>query len=156
MVLLLLFSCSVLSDSLWPHGLQHTRLPCPSLSPGSCSNSCPLILWCIQPSHTLLPPSLPALNLSQLFQWIGSLHQMAKVLELQLQHQSFQWIFRVYFLCDWLVDLLAVQGTVKSLLSHHSSKASILWHSTFFMVQLAHAYMTAEETMALPHTDLCQ
>ena len=88
--ILLLFSCSVVSDSLQPHGLQHTRLPCPSPSPG-CSNSCP--------SHPLSPPSPPALNLSQhqgLFQWVGSSHQVAQVLE--LQHQSFWWIFRVDFL----------------------------------------------------------
>ena len=60
----------------------------------------------IQPSHPLLPPASPTFDLSQhqnLFQWVGSLHQVAKVLELQLQHQSFKWIFRVYFLKDWLV-----------------------------------------------------
>ena len=83
----------------------------------------------IQPSHPLPSPS-PAFKLSQyqgLFQWVSALHQMAKVLEFQLQHQSFQWIFRTDFLrTDWL-DLLAVQGTLKSLLQHHSSKASILW-----------------------------
>ena len=62
-----------MSDSLWPHELQHTRLPCPSLSPRVCSNSYLLSWWCHQPSHPLLPPSPPALNLSQhqgLFQWI--------------------------------------------------------------------------------------
>ena len=84
----------------------------------------------IQPSHPLSTPS-PALNLSQqqgLFQWVSSSHQVAKVLELQLQHQSFQWIFRVdSFRIDWF-DLLAVQGTLRSLLQHHSLKASILWH----------------------------
>ena len=61
----------------------------------------------IQPSHPLSPPSLPAINLSQhqgIFQWVGCLHQVATVLELQLQHQSFQWIFRVYFFQDWLVS----------------------------------------------------
>ena len=90
----LLFSCSVVSDSLQPHGLQHARLPCPSLYPGVCSNLYPL-------SHPLSSPSPPTLNLSQhqgLFQWVGSLHQVTKVLELQFQHQSFQWIFRVDFL----------------------------------------------------------
>ena len=91
----------------------------------------------IQPSHPLSPPSHPAPNLSQhqgLFQWLSSSHQVAKVLELQLQHQSFQWIFRFDFLrIDWF-DLLAVQGTLKSLPQHHSSKALILQCSTFFMV----------------------
>ena len=71
----------------------------------------------IQPSHPLLFPSLPTFNLSQhqgLFKWVGSLHQVAKVLEFQFQHQSFQWMFRlVSFRMDW-VDLLAVQGTLKS------------------------------------------
>ena len=63
--LLLLFSCSVVSDSLQPHGLQHARLPCPSPSPTVCSYSCPLSWWCHQPSHPLPPPSLPSLNLSK-------------------------------------------------------------------------------------------
>ena len=83
----------------------------------------------IQPSYILLSPSPPSPNLSHhqgLCQWVGLLHQVAKVLGLQLQHQSFQWIFRVDFLWDWLVWSLAVQETLKSLLQHHSSKASIL------------------------------
>ena len=87
------FSCSVMSNSLWPHGLQHTRLPCPSSTPGAFSNSCPLSQWCHSPSHPLSSPSPPAFNLSQhqgLFQWVSSLHQKAKVSEFQLQHQSFQ------------------------------------------------------------------
>ena len=99
----------------------------------------------IQPSHPLSFPSLHAFNLSQdqdLFKWVSSLHQMAKVLEFQLQHQSFQWIFRI----DWF-DLLAVQGTLKSLLQHHSSKASILWCSDFFIVQLSHPYMTTDHSL---------
>ena len=79
----------------------------------------------IQPSHLLLPPSPSAHNLFQqsgFFQWGSSLHQVAKVLELQLQHQSFQWIFRlISFKIDWF-DLLAVQGILKSLLQHHSLK----------------------------------
>ena len=106
----------------------------------------------IQPSHHLLSPSPLAFNLSQyqgLFQWVSSLHQVAKVLEFQLQHQSFQWTFRfVSFGIDWF-DLLAVQGTLKSLLQHHSSKASVLQHSAFFIVQLSHPYMTTGKTIAL-------
>ena len=97
----------------------------------------------IQPSHPLSSPSLSAFNLSQhqgLFKWISSSHQVAKVLEFQLQHQSFQWIFRTEFLrIDWL-DLLAIQGTLKNLLQHHSSKASVLWCSAFFIGQLSHLY----------------
>ena len=68
-----------------------------------------------------------------LFQWVGSSYQVAKVLELQLQHHSFQWIFRIDFLYNCWFDLLAVQGILKSLFQHHSSKGSILWRSDFFM-----------------------
>ena len=76
----------------------------------------------IQPSHPLSSPSPPTFNLSQhqdLFQWVISLHQVAKSLELQLQHQSFQWIFRADFLWDWLVWSPCIQGTLSSLLQHH-------------------------------------
>ena len=85
------FSSSVVSDSLRLHRLQHVRLPRPSPAPGACLNSCPLGQCAIQPSYPLSSPS-PAFNLSQhqgLFQRVSSLHQVAKVLELQLQHQSF-------------------------------------------------------------------
>ena len=108
----------------------------------------------IQPSHPLSSPSPPTFSLSQhqgLFRWVRSLNQMAKVLELQLQHQSFQWMFRTdgsEHWMDWL-DLLAVQGTLKSLLQHHSSKASILLCSAFFMSQLSHPYMTTRKTITL-------
>ena len=106
----------------------------------------------IQPPHLLLSPSPPTFNLSQhqcLFKWVSSLHQVAKVLEFQLQHQSFQWIFRTDFPWDGLVDFFAVQRTLKSLLQHHSSKASILQHLAFFPVQLSHPYMTTGKTIAL-------
>ena len=106
----------------------------------------------IQPSHPLSSPFPSAPNPSQhqgLFQWVKFLHQMAKVLEFQLQHQSFQRTPRTdLFRTDWL-DLLAVQGTLKSLLQHHSSKASILWRSAFFTVQLSHPYMTTGKTIPL-------
>ena len=97
----LLFSHSVKSNSLQTHGLQHARLPYPSLSPGVAQTHVHWICDAIQPSHPLSSPFPPALHLSQhqdLFQRAGSLHQVAKVLELQLQHQSFQWIFRTDFL----------------------------------------------------------
>ena len=106
----------------------------------------------IQPSHPLSSPSPPAPNPSQhqgLFQWVSSSYQVAKVLEFQLQHQSFQWTPRTdLFRMDWL-DIPAAQGTLKSLLQHHSSKASILQLSAFFMVQLSHPYMTTRKTIAL-------
>ena len=104
----------------------------------------------IQPSHPLSSPSPSVFNLSQqqgLFQWVSSSHQMAKILE--FQHQSFQWKFRVdFFRIDWL-DPLAVQGTLKSLIQYHSSKASILQHSALFIVQLSHPYVTTGKTTAL-------
>ena len=111
----------------------------------------------IQPSYPLSSPSLTAFNLSQhqgLFQWDGSLHQVLKILELQLQHQSFQWLFRVdLFQIDWF-DVLAVWGTLKSLLQHHSSKASIFQSSAFFMVHLSHPYMTWKNH-SFDYMDLC-
>ena len=100
------FSCSVMSDSLQPHGLQHDKPPCPSETPELAQTHVHQVGDAIQPSHPLLSPSPPAFNLSQhqgLFQWVSSSHQVAKVLESQLQHQSFQWIFRTDFLWDWLV-----------------------------------------------------
>ena len=101
MWLLLLLSCLARSNSWRPHGLQHARLPCPSWSPRVCSNSCPLSQWCHTPSCPLSPPSPPSFNLSQnqsLFKWVSSLHQVAKILELQLQYQFFYQIFKVDFL----------------------------------------------------------
>ena len=107
----------------------------------------------IQPSHPLLSPSPPAPNPSQhqgLFQWVNSSHEVTKVLEFQLQHQSFQWTPRtdLSFRMD-LLDLLAVQGTLKSLLQHQSSKASIFQCSAFFTVRLSHPYMTTGKIIGL-------
>ena len=95
---LLLFSPSVMFNPLQPHGLQHARFPCPSLSLEIAQTHVDWVSDAMQPSHPLMPPSPPTLSLSQhqgLFQWVSSLHQVGKVLELQLQHQWFQWIFRV-------------------------------------------------------------
>ena len=152
--LLLLFSHSVVSDFLQPHGLQHARLPCPSLTPRICSNSCPLSQWCHPTISSSLafscPQSFPALRVFS----NESLQEMAKVSEFQLQHQPFQWIFRLLsFRIDWF-DLHAVQGTRKSVLQHHNSKASILWCSAFFMVQLSHLYMMWKNHSS-DYMDLC-
>ena len=90
--------------ALWLLGLQHARLLCPPVSPRLCSNLCPLSQWCYLTMSSFAAPFSFCLSLSrnqELFQWIGSSHQIARVLE--LQHQSFQWIFRVDFLYDWLV-----------------------------------------------------
>ena len=108
----------------------------------------------IQPSHPLSSTSPPAFSLSQhqgLFKWVNFLHQVAKVLEFQLQMlicPSNEYSGWISFKMVWL-DLLAVQRTLKTLLQHHSSKASILQRSVFFIVQLSHPYMTTGKTIAL-------
>ena len=141
----LLLNCQVLSDSLQPHGLQHTRSPCPSLSPGVCSNPCPL-------SHLTL--CCPILLLPSIFPNIGVSSN-----DLRIRWPKY-WSFGfnispskehlglISFRMDCL-DLLAVQGTLKSLLQHHSSKASIIQRSAFFTVQLSHPYMTTRKSIAL-------
>ena len=141
-----------MSDSLWPHEPQHTRPPCPSLTPGVYPNSCPLSQWChpiisssVVPfsSHLQSFPASGSFQMSRLFTSSG------QSIGVQLQHQYFQRIFRTNFLSDGLVEFLAVQGTLKSLLQYHSSKASILLCSAFFIVQLSHPYMTTGKTIAL-------
>ena len=105
-----------------------------------------------QPFHPLSSPSPPAFNLSQhqgLFQWVSSSHQVAKVLEFQLSiSPSNEYSGLISFRMDWL-DLLCSPGDSLSLLQHHSSKAPILRHSAFFIVQLSHPYMTTGITIAL-------
>ena len=145
------FSHSVMSNSFQPHGLQHARLPCPSLSPRVCSNSC-WVSDAIQPSHLRSSPFPPAFNRSQ--------HQgfySESVLHIRWpKYQSFSFNNSlssehprlISFRIDRL-DLLAVLGTPKSLLQHHSTKASILRYSTFFMVQLSHPYMIIGKTIVL-------
>ena len=138
-------SRSVVSDSLRLHGPQHARPPCPSPTTRPYSTHVHRVSDAIQPSHLFKKHQ-------GLFKWVSSLHHVAKVLEFQLQHQSFQWTlisFRKY----WL-GLLAVQGTLKSLLQHHSSKASVLRRSAFFTVQLSHPYMTTGKTIALTRRTL--
>ena len=88
------FSCLVVSNTLRPHELQHARPPCPSPTPGVSSNSCPLSWWCHPAISSSVVPFFSCPNPSQhqgLFQWVNSLHEVAQVLEFQLQHQSFQW-----------------------------------------------------------------
>ena len=151
--LLLLFIRSVVSDSLQPHGLQHARLPCPSPTPGAYSNSCPLSWWCYQTiSSSVIPfssclqsfPESGSFPMSWLFasgaQSIGSLSFSIC--------PSNEYSGLISFRIDWF-DLLAVKGTLQSLLQHHSSKASILWRPAFFMVQLSYPYMTTRKIIAL-------
>ena len=101
------FSYSVVSNSLWPHGLQHARFPETIQLLEATQTHVNHVGDAIQPSHPL-SPSPPTFNLSQhqgLFQWVDSSHLVAKVLDFQLQHQSFQWVFRADFLLDWLVGI---------------------------------------------------
>ena len=135
-----------------PHGLQHARLPCPSPTPGAYSNSCPSSQWChptISSSVAPFSPCLQSFSASRSFpmsQFFASGGQSigASTSSLVLSEYSGLISFRM----DWF-DLLSVQGTLKSLLQHHSSKASILWPSAFFMVQLSKPYTTTGKTIAL-------
>ena len=147
------FSCSVVSDSLQPQGLQHARLSCPSPTPGACSNSCPLSWWCHQPISSSVIPyssclhSFPASGSFPMSQFFASRAQSIGSFSFNIGPSN-EYSGLISLSMDWL-DFLAVQGTLKSLLQHHTSKASILWHSAFFMVQLSHPYMTTGKTIAL-------
>ena len=142
-----------MSDSLQPHGLQHAKLPCPSPSLGDCLNSCPLSQWC----HPTISSSVsPLLLLSSI---VPSIRVFSNESVLRIRWPKC-WSFSfnispsnehpglISFRMDWL-DLLVVQGALKSLLQHHSSKASIHLHSAFFIAQLSHPYMTTGKTIVL-------
>ena len=145
------FSCSVLSNSLWPHRLQHVGPSCPSPTPRVYSNS----IESVMPSNHLILCH-PLLLLPSMF---PSIRVFSNESTLRIRWPKY-WSFSfnispsnehpglISFRMDWL-DLLVDQGTLKSLLQHHSSKASILWHSTFFIVQLSHPYMTTGKSIAL-------
>ena len=141
------FSRSVVSNSLRPHGPQHARPPCPSPTAGVYPNPCPLS---VMPSNHLILYR-PLLLLPSIFPSIRVFSNESALRIMWPNYCSFGLNcnkFNNSFRMDW-VDLLAVQGTLKSLLQHHSSKASILQHSTFFTVQLSHSYMTTGKTTAL-------
>ena len=153
----LIFLQTVQLSSLSPvqlfltHGLRHARLPSPPLTPEACSNSYPLSWWCHPTiSSSVIPFScLQSFPASGSFQWVSSSHQMTKVMEFQLQYQSFQWIFWTDFIKDGLTGSLCSPRNLKSLLQHHSSKASIPQCSALFIVQLSHPYTTTGKTMTL-------
>ena len=139
-----------MSNSLWPHGLQHTRPPCPT--PRVHSNSCALSRWCHPTisscsSLLLLPSIFPSIR-------IFSNESVLCIMWPKYWHFSFnispsnEYSGLISFRMVWL-DILAVQGTLKGLLQHHSSKASILWCSAFFIVQLSHPYMTTGKAINL-------
>ena len=147
------FSLSVVSNSLRPHELQHARPPCSSPTPGAYPNSCPLSRWC-HPNHLTLCRSL--LLLPSIF---PSIRVLSNESALRISWPKY-WSFSFHISpsneysglissrIDWL-DLRVVQGTLKSLLHHHSSKASVLQGSAFFMAQLSYPYTTTGKTIAL-------
>ena len=145
------FSGSVVSDSLWPYGLPHASLPCPSPIPGAYSNSCPSSWWC----HPTISSCHPLLLLPSIFPSIRVFSNESALQIMWPKYWSFSFSISpsneyaglISFRIDWF-DLLAVQETLKSLLQHHSSKASILRRSTF-IVQLSCPYMTTGKTIAL-------
>ena len=146
------FSHSIVSDSLQSHGLQHASLPCPSVTPGAYSNSCPLCQWC---HPTISSSVVPFSSCPQSFPASGSF-PVSQFFTSGGQNWNFTFIISpsneysglISFRMDCL-DLLAVQGTLKSLLQRHSSKASILQQSAFFIVQLSYPYMATGKTKAL-------
>ena len=141
-----------MSKTLQPHGLQHARLPCPSLSPRVCTNSYPLSQW----YNPTISSCHPLLFLPSIFLSMGVFSSESALCIMWPKYWSFRFSIipskehpgLISFRMDWL-DLLAVQGTLKSLLQHHSSKVSVLQHSALFMVQLSHPYMTTGKTIAL-------
>ena len=146
-----------MSDSLRPHGLQHARLPSPSPTPGACSNSS---IELVMPSNHLIlchplllllpvPPSIRVFSNESVLRIRWSRHWSFSF----NISPSNEYSGLISFRMDRL-DLLAVQGTLKSLLQHHSSKPSILRHSAFFTVQLSHPYMTTGKTIALTRRTL--
>ena len=142
------FSCSVVSHSLLPHELQHARLPCPSPTPRACVHG---VSDAIQPSHPLLSHSPPAFNLPSIrvFSNESSLISWQKYWSFSFSiSPSNKYSGLISFRIDWF-DLPAVQGTLKSLLHHHSSKESNLKHLAFFMAQFSHPYMTTGKSTAL-------
>ena len=142
-----------MSSSLQHHGLQHTRLCCPSPTPGAYSNSCPSRQRCHQ---TISSSVIRFSSHLQSFLASGSFPNESVLHIRWPKYWSFSFSISpsneysglISFRMDWL-DLLVVQGTLKSLLQHHSSKASILPHSALFIVQLSHPYMTTGKTIAL-------
>ena len=138
-------------ESLRPHGLQHARLPCPSSTPRAYSNSCPLSWWChptisssvVSFSFLQSFPALGSFQMSQFFPWGGQrigVSASASVLPMNIQNR---------FPLGWTCWISLQSKGLKSLFQHHSSKASILWCSAFFIVQLSHPYMTFGKAIAL-------
>ena len=142
-----------MSDSLWLHGMQHARPPCPLQTPGVHSNSSPLSRWCHPAFSSSVVPfsfrlqSFPAVGSFPVSQFFASGSQSIGVFSFSISPSN-EYSGLISFRMDWL-GLLAAQGTLKSLLQHHNSKASSLQCSAFFIIQLSHPYMTTGKTIAL-------
>ena len=142
-----------MSNSLWPLGLQHTRLPCPSPTPRVYLNSCPSSQWCHPPMSSFVVPfssRLQSFPASASFPMIQLFVSGVEVLELQLQHQSFQWIFRIEFLSDWLVWSLCSPKVSQESSPILQLKTSLLQCSAVFMAQLSQPYITTGKTITMP------
>ena len=146
-----------MSNSLQPHGLPH-RIPCPYDLLKFAQTHVHWVSDAIQPSYPLSSPSPPAFNLSQhqgLFQWVSSSYQWPKYWSFSFSiNPSNEYSGLISFRIDWF-DLLAVQRTLKSLFQHHSSKASIIWCSAFFVVHLSHPHMTTGKNHSFDDMNLC-
>ena len=146
------FSCSVVSDSLWPHGPQCARPPCPSPTPSlnrlmSIESVMPPNRFILCHPFLLLPSNFPNIRVFSNESALCIRWPKYWSFSFNISPSNEHWGL-ISFRMDWL-DLFAVQGTLKSLLQHHSSKASILWGSAFFIVQLSHPYMTTGKSIAL-------
>ena len=152
------FSHSIMSDSLWPHGPQHARLPCPSPSPGACSNSCWLSQWC---HPTISSSVIPFFSSLQSFPASGSFPKSwlstsggqsigasasASVLPMNIQG---------WFLLELIGLIFLLFKILARVLQHHNSKASIPRRSAFLVVQLSHPYMTTEKAHSFDYMGLC-
>ena len=143
-----LLSC----PTLWPHGLQHTKLLCPLPTPRACSYSCPASQWCHPISSSVVPFSscLQSFQHQGLCQWISSLHQVAKMLEFQLSASVLPVNVQVWFPLGW-TGLISLQSKGLSRFFSNTTvqKHQLLWHSAFYLAQLLHPYMTTGKTIAL-------
>ena len=149
---LLLFSCLVMPDSLWPHGLQHVRLPCPSPTTRACSNSCLLSQWChpiISSSFVPFSSCLQSFLASGYFPMTQFFASGGQSIGTSTSASVLPVNFQGWFPLGLTVLIYLLSKGLSSLLQHHSSKASILQLSAFFMVQLSHAYMITGKSIAL-------
>ena len=154
------FRHSIMFNSLQPYESQHARHPCPSPTPGVYPNSCSSSQWCHPAISSSVVPfssclqSFPASGSFLMSQFFTSGGQIIRASTSASVPHANEYSGLMSFRTDWF-DFLAVQGILKSLLQHHSSKASILQCSVFFIIQLSHPYMTAGKNHSFDYMDLC-